>query len=182
MHRIRCLLGIKSQTPQRGQSMVEFALILPIFLLMLFGLVDMGRLVYANTALSQAARESTRLAAVQASWVGSTDAACNQAGGPVCPANEAELRANVLVAANRMMTAVGTIAVGDLHIGCTTETASTPSGAWTSPPLSCATAANRVPGSNVSARIAMDFDPITPLLGQIFSSLSLSGSATMTIH
>lgn len=182
MDRIRRLLGVKSQTPRRGQSMVELALVLPIFLLMLFGLVDMGRLVYANSTLSQAAREGTRLAAVQASWLGSTDAACDQPGGPVCPADEAELRANVLAATNRMMTGVGAITAGDLHISCTTATASTPSGDWTSPPHSCATAANRVSGSNVSARIAMDFDAITPLLGQIFSSLSLSGSATMTIH
>jgi hypothetical protein len=149
---------------------------------MLFGLVDMGRLVYANSTLSQAARESARLAAVQASWVGSTDPSCNQAGGPICPANEAALRANVLAAANRMMTGVGTITAGDLHIGCTTASASPPSGAWTSPPYSCATAANRASGSNVSTRIAMEFDTITPLLGQIFSSLNLSGSATMTIH
>lgn len=183
MDRIRRLLGVKSQTPRRGQSMVELALVLPIFLLMLFGLVDMGRLVYANSTLSQAARESTRLAVVQASWVGSTAADCNQPGGPVCPADEAELRANVLAAANRMMTGVGTITADDLHISCTLEDAAAPSGEWTSPPHGCGTASVRqAPRSRVSVRIAMDFDAITPLLGQIFSSLSLSGSATMTIH
>ena len=41
----------------RGQSLVEFALVIPIFLLLLFGLIDGGRLVYQHSVLSQAARE-----------------------------------------------------------------------------------------------------------------------------
>jgi hypothetical protein len=162
---------------------VEFALVIPIFLLMLFGLVDMGRLVYANTTLSQAAREGARLAAVEVYWVGSTATGCNAPGGPVCPANEAALRANVLVAANRMMTAVGTIPSSGLHISCTAASASPPSGAWTSPPQGCSSASIRqAAGSRVSVRIAMTFQPITPLIGQFFNSINLSGSATMSTN
>ena len=40
----------------RGQTLVEFAFVLPIFLLILFGLIDMGGYVYMNSVLSQAAR------------------------------------------------------------------------------------------------------------------------------
>ena len=43
-----------------GQALVEFALVLPIFLLLLFGLIDVGRLVYTWNALNQAAREGAR--------------------------------------------------------------------------------------------------------------------------
>ena len=32
---------------RRGQAMVEFALIIPIFLLFVFGILDLGRAVYA---------------------------------------------------------------------------------------------------------------------------------------
>lgn len=175
-------------TPARaerpGQSMVEFALVLPIFLLMLFGLVDMGRLVYANTTLSQAAREAARVASVQAYWVGNTtDASCNQPGGPTCPADEAAMRTNVVGTANGMMTSVGTIASSGLHISCTGASASTPTGNWTSPPNGCSTAAVRTAsGSRVSVRIAMTFQPITPLIGQFFNSIELESSATMTIN
>lgn len=169
---------------RRGQSMVEFALIVPIFLLMLFGLVDMGRLVYANTTMSQAAREATRLASVQAYWVGNTtDPGCGQPAGPICPADEATLKANIVDAANRMMEPFGSIAASDVHISCTLAGASTPSGEWTSPPNGCSTAAVRqAAASRISVRIAMDFEPITPLIGQFFSSIELSGSTTMTIN
>jgi len=44
----------------RGQALVEFALAVPIFLLILFGLVDVGRLVYINNAASEAARDGAR--------------------------------------------------------------------------------------------------------------------------
>lgn len=48
----------------RGQSLVEFGLILPIFVLLLVGLFDVGRAVYAYNTLNNAAREAGRLAIV----------------------------------------------------------------------------------------------------------------------
>ena len=39
------------QRGQSGQGLVEFALVIPIFLLMLFGVVDAGRYVYMNSIL-----------------------------------------------------------------------------------------------------------------------------------
>jgi hypothetical protein len=50
----------------RGQALVEFSLVFPIFMLLVFGLIDLGRLVYANNALSEAAREGARWGSVQA--------------------------------------------------------------------------------------------------------------------
>lgn len=47
-----------------GQSLVEFALVLPIFLAILVGMVDIGRAVWANNAVANAAREATRYAVV----------------------------------------------------------------------------------------------------------------------
>jgi Flp pilus assembly protein TadG len=48
----------------RGQSLVEFALVLPIFILVLMGLFDLGRGVYAYNTLSNASREAARVAIV----------------------------------------------------------------------------------------------------------------------
>lgn len=45
---------------RRGQTLVEFALILPIFLLMLMGILDLGRAVYYSSTLSNVARETAR--------------------------------------------------------------------------------------------------------------------------
>ncbi|MBI2762161.1 MAG: pilus assembly protein [Chloroflexi bacterium] len=47
-----------------GQSLVEFALILPVLLLVLFGVFDFGRAIYAYNAVSNAAREGGRTAIV----------------------------------------------------------------------------------------------------------------------
>ncbi len=50
--------------PERGQALVEFALVFPVFLLLFFGVIDIGRLVYVNNAVAQAAREGSRWGAV----------------------------------------------------------------------------------------------------------------------
>lgn len=49
---------------ERGQTLVEFALILPVFILLLVGLFDIGRAVYAFNTISNASREAVRVAIV----------------------------------------------------------------------------------------------------------------------
>ncbi len=51
---------------QESQSLIEFALISPVLLLLLFGIIDIGRAVFYYDTLGHAAREGAR-AAVQAS-------------------------------------------------------------------------------------------------------------------
>ena len=53
-----------SRSSQRGQTLVEFALILPVFILILVGLFDAGRLVFAYHTVNNAAREGGREATV----------------------------------------------------------------------------------------------------------------------
>jgi hypothetical protein len=49
---------------KRGQSLVEFAVILPVFILLLVGFFDFGHVVWANNAVSTATREAARFAIV----------------------------------------------------------------------------------------------------------------------
>src|SRR3954451_20440555 len=51
----------------RGQALVEFALVLPILLLMIFGIVDAGRLIFTYNTISNAARDGARVAIVNQS-------------------------------------------------------------------------------------------------------------------
>ena len=51
-------------TRSRGQTLVEFALVFPIFIAVLVGMVDVGRAVWANNAVANAAREAARYAIV----------------------------------------------------------------------------------------------------------------------
>ena len=48
----------------RGAAAVEFALVLPLLLLVVCGIVDFGRAYNAQVALTQAAREGARLVAL----------------------------------------------------------------------------------------------------------------------
>ncbi|HYT12371.1 MAG TPA: TadE family protein [Candidatus Nitrosopolaris sp.] len=50
---------------QKSQALIEFALISPVLLLLLFGIIDIGRAVFYYDTLGHAAREGAR-AAVQA--------------------------------------------------------------------------------------------------------------------
>ena len=49
--------------PARGQALVEFALVLPVMLLLLLLAVDFGRLFFTYIAVNNAAREATSYAA-----------------------------------------------------------------------------------------------------------------------
>ncbi len=49
---------------ERGQDLVEFALIFPILFLILMGIFDMGRAIYYSSALHSAAREGARYASI----------------------------------------------------------------------------------------------------------------------
>jgi TadE-like protein len=69
---------------QRGQSLVEFALLLPVMLLIITGLFDVARAVWEENTLAYAAREGTRYAIVHGSaGVPAADAARPLCGDPV---------------------------------------------------------------------------------------------------
>ena len=63
----------------RGQTLVEFALVIPIFILLLLGLFDIGRAVWNYNTVANAAREAVRVAVVNQDPVAVRDAA-KQAG------------------------------------------------------------------------------------------------------
>lgn len=50
--------------PERAQSMVEFAMVLPILMLLFLGIFDLGRMVFLYTQVSNGAREAARYGAV----------------------------------------------------------------------------------------------------------------------
>lgn len=158
----------------RGQGLVEFALVLPIFLLLLFSIVDAGRYVFLNSAMSNAAREAARLGSVEASWKGSSDPSCGGTAGPVCPTNDTQLRTHITTAANRQMAPFGQ--VGNLYINCTAST-TPPTGAWTT--TSCV---NNTPGSLLSVRVTYSWRAITPIISNILGTIDSQASASVLIN
>lgn len=57
---------------QRGQGLVEFALVAPVFVLILIGMVDVGHAVWANNAVANAAREAARYTTVHGGTTANT--------------------------------------------------------------------------------------------------------------
>jgi hypothetical protein len=188
---------------QAGQTLVEFALVLPIFLLLVFGLIDVGRFVYTDATLSQAAREGARLAATEAPWVGVPIIPANPGcvaspsdilltpGGHVCPPDAAALDADVTAAVNRM--AAGLTRISIVYLSCNDGSTSdpAPTGAWTNASggndctntdPTTGTVAIGQQHDLVSVRIEYTYTPITPVIGQIIGSVVRTASATMVIN
>lgn len=61
---------LKSPAPryrEQGQSIVELTLMLPILMLLLLGIIDLGRVFYTYVTMTNAAREGARYGAVHPS-------------------------------------------------------------------------------------------------------------------
>jgi len=63
----------------RGQALVEFALIVPIFILLLVGILDLGRAIYAYNTVANASREGVRVGIVNQNVGAITDHAVDHA-------------------------------------------------------------------------------------------------------
>ena len=73
-------MNIKSNNhkrSQRGQSLVEVALFLPIFILLLAGLVEVSQLLITQNRISSAARAGTRFASNGGENIGVVDVVLN---------------------------------------------------------------------------------------------------------
>jgi Flp pilus assembly protein TadG len=71
-----------SGSRDRGAAAVEFAIMLPLLLLLVFGIIDFGRALNAQVTITQAAREGARLTALnQPNVVSRTQAAATGLSG-----------------------------------------------------------------------------------------------------
>lgn len=85
-----------------GQSLVEFALVLPVLLLLFMLIFDFGRAIFAYSTLSNAAREGARVAIVDQSVVGgvpvgATEAASQATGLGLDPGDAADVQVSYLL-------------------------------------------------------------------------------------
>jgi len=77
---------VKRERAESGQALVEFSLTIVIFMILVLGVVDVGRAVWNYNTLANATREGTRYAIVHGS-------ASSAPSGPA--ANDASVRAAV---------------------------------------------------------------------------------------
>ena len=75
---------------RRGQAMVEFALVAPMFFMVLFGIVEAGRFIFYYETLNSATREGARYAIVNgANTIGCPTGPPAPASAPCDPAGDA---------------------------------------------------------------------------------------------
>ena len=58
------MLTWRRRGEDQGSAAVEFVLVLPVLLIILFGIIDFGRLLHAKLQLAEAAREGGPAAAL----------------------------------------------------------------------------------------------------------------------
>lgn len=82
-HDITHLLKVKKENRRKGQSLAEFALLVPVLLLLVIGAIQLGMVIYQYISVIQVAREGTRWVAVNASQ---TDSAISTYVRGIAPA------------------------------------------------------------------------------------------------
>jgi Flp pilus assembly protein TadG len=143
----------------RGQALVEFALVVPLFLLVLFGILDMSRFVYNSNALNEAAREGARQGTV--AW---RPVDCNGLGRVAC----------VQTLVQHRITAVG-VATSDITVVCYRIPSN---GTQPSDGAQADTCGPTWQGGDlVRVQISTPFTLVTPLIAQ-FLAPNVNGNAT----
>ena len=85
---------------ETGQSLVEFALVVPMLLLLVFGVAEFGRAWMTQNILTGAVREAARLAAVPAPGGGWNGSAATTRGNQILVTAGIATTVNVLDAAS----------------------------------------------------------------------------------
>jgi hypothetical protein len=175
---------MKRRDDTRGQSMVELALTLPVFLLLLVSVFDLGHVVWANNAIATAAREAARFAVVHGgtdsvrcpqgplptNWGGTHDTAqlCGFAPSTLSP--YVESREGITDEAARWLSASGATTISVCYGNVTTCSNDVD-----------AVGATNVRGSKVTVTVTTTIGLAAPALIGI-NGFTLSATSTMLVN
>ena len=186
----------------RGQGLVEFALVAPLLIALVFGIFDFGRGMSANVTVTNATREGARwLSANASNYSPSNNYGSACPNGTTAPSTSAQLQAwNQMLNANLSTSGVTRMTVyfyssshdpskssafsgWDLEEDCTPD-----GGPFTG-------TVNPVPGSNsgdgtyspqtgdwVEFRITYQYTTATPIIHQLVSTVTIDQSTTMVLE
>lgn len=144
----------RKHAPSRGQGLVEFSLVLIPFLLILMGIVDLGRGIYTNNGVAEAARELARVTSVHT---------CDTTA-PTCVLGTAPETAAVLSTQGALIPGLGGTGSSVTYV-CTDITDTT------LPSTDCPS------GSFVKVTVSVPFSVLTPVLSMVAPS-----TLTSTTH
>jgi Flp pilus assembly protein TadG len=139
----------------RGQGLVEFALVVPLLLLLIFAVIDVGRAVFTFNTLSQSARSASRTALV------------NQ--------ERAKVRTSAISTAT-------TLGLTNANVTVCYKDSDTASRDCTSSTVDTCPRSQRVVGCLAIVVISTTYHPLTPVIGQLFSSFAMSATSIVSIE
>jgi PKD repeat protein len=135
----------------RGQSLVELALIAPVFLILLMTAIDLGRLMYSQITITNAAKEAALVASQGGTW--QANQPCSDTNTVMCGAISEAQEGFVIVERTRV----------DLSPAVCDKDAPYPAGG---PPT-------------VQVEVTSPFNLLTPIIGSIVgSSIELHSTAS----
>lgn len=134
---------------------MEFAIILPIAVLVLLGLVDLGRAVFAYNTLSQSARQAARMAVV------------NQ--------NETNVK-------NAAIESAPTLGLTAANVAVCFKTAMSTQTSCSNPATDNCPQADRTIGCLALVKVTLGYQPMTPVISLIWSTISLSSTSVATVE
>jgi Flp pilus assembly protein TadG len=163
-------MSARRRDGSRGQAMVEFALVAPIFFLMLFAIIEGGRFIFYYEMLNNATREGARYAIVHGS-----NSSCPT--GPMPGTDPNPCGADNL--GTRVVTAARNAAVGLVSSG--TLTSSNP--VWwdcasTPPTPGTSSSGNNGRGQCVTVFVGYTYSTIIPVIPPI----TISAESTLVVN
>ena len=176
---------------QRSQALTEFVLLAPVMFLVVFGVVDLGRVVYYYVTITQAVNEGARVAIIgePPDYLQSTNAqvlaavnkhAIDASLGDPCP--NGPIPNNVTPAANQ-----GYVYITEYPAPSAYEASPPPNAPGaepaghnaTPPPAGCNPVNDAAGNVPLQVTVYYNFQPITPLIGQLIGGhVILSAYAT----
>ena len=152
-----------TRAARRGQALVEFALVLPLLLVLIFGIVDAGRLIYTYNTVANSARNAARVAIVNQSITG-TDT-CNTTEATTYPTGCA------------ISSGIGLgITPADVTVEYRDPTDTT----------DCKVPVSTPPvvliGCVAVVEVTGQFRPITPVIGQIIGSVRVTSTSKIPVE
>lgn len=134
----------------RGQSLVEFATVLPVITLVILGLFDLGRAVFSYNTLAQAARQANRTAIVDQ--------------------DVDRVKAMAIAAAP-------TIGLTSGNVSVCFKTSDTNQKDCSSPSTDNCPSSDRVIGCLAIVTASLSYTPMTPVISTFWSSIALTSTS-----
>jgi hypothetical protein len=145
-----------THSEKRGQALVEFALILPILVLLLLGVFDFGRAIYAFNTVNNAARQGARLAIVDQTVTHVQDRAASQAVNLGVDADDVEVDFRDLATPDTPGSCAGAVPGDDNNVGSI---------------VFCIAVVS----------VPYEYEAVTPLIGNLVGTMTLEGESRFKV-